>query len=250
MHRFYAPPDHCGGDLITLDGGEARHAALVLRVRPGERVGVLDGAGQELGCEVTACVGHRVSLKVRERKAHPKPSYRVTLLQAIPKGKLLEAVIQKATELGVARIVPLLTERVITHLDPHGAEAKAEKWRGVAVEAIKQCGCPWLPQIETPIIPSEFIARQESFDLQLVASLRPGSRHPREHFAAFATRAGRKPGSVAVWIGPEGDFTAGEYELIERVGALAMTLGRLVLRTETAAIYCLSICNYELTSPA
>ncbi len=120
------------------------------------------------------------------------------------------------------------------------------KWRSVSIEAIKQCGSAWLPQVESPISPNEFLARKEKFDLPLIASLHTGSRHPREYFQAYRNKHQTPPQSLCIWVGPEGDFTPEEVELITSAGNLPISLGRLVLRTETAATYCLSILNYEL----
>ena len=159
---------------------------------------------------------------------------------------ILESIIQKATELGVARIVPILSERVVTHLDQESAESKAVKWQQVAIEAIKQCGSPWLPHVGTPVAPGKFLAGHERFELSLIGCLEAGSRHPREWFQKFFLEQKRMPKSVCLWIGPEGDFSATEYAAIKAAGALPMTLGRLVLRVETAATYALSVVNYEL----
>jgi 16S rRNA (uracil1498-N3)-methyltransferase len=145
--------------------------------------------------------------------------------------------------------VPILSERVVTQLDAQGAAHRTAKLQLVAIEALKQCGTPWLPQVEPPLTPCQFLARQEAFELPLIASLQGDSRSPREYFSAFHARHGRRPESVCVWIGPEGDFTPAETDAIKRQGALPITLGPLVLRTETAAIYCLSVINYELRSP-
>jgi len=246
MHRFYLSPNECRGDSLTLREREAHHALHVLRVRDGERVMVLDGAGQELLCDVT---GHRrdsVSLEVKRRTmSSPRPCV-ITLLQAIPKGKIFESVIQKATELGVARIVPILSERVVTHVDSESAEAKAEKWQQIAIESIKQSGNPWLPKVEPPTTPEKFLSRHESFELPVIGCLEKGSRHPRAWFEKFLVEHQRLPKSIAVWVGPEGDFTPQEYGAIKAAGALPITLGPLVLRVETAATYCLSVVNYEL----
>ena len=250
MHRFYLPPAQCLGQTLWLAGKEAHHARDVLRVRHGERVTVLDGAGREFLCDVQDCNRDKVSLSVADRRVHPPPPCRITLLQAIPRGKLLESIIQKATELGAFRIVPLLSERVVAHLEGKDGARKAEKLQAVAIEAIKQCGSPWLPQVEPPLTPGQFLARNEAFELPLIASLQSGSRPARDYFRAFHAQHRRHPESASIWIGPEGDFTAGETQAIESRGALPITLGRLVLRTETAAVFCLSILNYELQSPA
>ena len=249
MHRFYLPANESQGTTLTLTDREAHHSAQVLRVRTGETVVVLDGAGHELICDIEFVSKKSVTLFVREKKFTPPLPYQITLLQAIPKGKIIESIMQKATELGVARIVPLLSERVVTHLDTESSPEKLEKWQLTTIEAIKQCGQPWLPQVDAPLTPKEFLARGEKFDLPLVASLQNDSRSPREYFEKFETDKKRKPQSVCIWVGPEGDFSPAEMTEIKSAGTLPMTLGRLVLRCETAAIYGLSILNYELSAP-
>jgi 16S rRNA (uracil1498-N3)-methyltransferase len=246
MHRFHLPPENCRGNLLRLDGREAHHALHVLRLQRGERVTVLDGAGGEWLCDVENAAKDALMLAVKERKSFPAPRCPVTLLVAVPKGKIIEDIIQKAVELGAFRIVPLLTERVITHLDRDGAEQKREKWQQVAIEAIKQCGAVWLPKVAAPVSLKEFLAGGEKPEFMLVGSLQTERRHPREWLGDFQQQHGRLPQSVGVWIGPEGDFTLAELQAIEATGAKPITLGSLTLRVETAAIYCLSFLNYEL----
>jgi len=139
----------------------------------------------------------------------------------VPKGKIIESIIQKSVELGARRIVPILSERVMTQLDGDDAEKKRDKWQQVAVEAIKQCGAAWLPRVEAPVTPAQFIARQEKFDLLLVGSLQAERRHPREVLREFETRNGRLPNSVGVWIGTEGDFSLDELKVIQAGGRIA-----------------------------
>lgn len=246
MHRFYLPPEHCAGNALRLDGREAHHALHVLRLKRRERVTVLDGAGKEFFCEVENAAKDFLMLAVRETKTTPPPPCAITLLLAVPKGKIIESVIQKAVELGAARVVPILSERVVTHLDGDGAEAKRDKWQQVAIEAIKQCGATWLPRVEAPMTIEQFLARQEQYEISLVGSLQTQRRHPSEVLREFEAKHGRRPRHAAVWIGPEGDFTLAELQAIEAAGALPVTFGNLTLRVETAAIYCLSFLNYEL----
>ena len=250
MHRFYLPPEQCQEPTFFLTGREANHARHVLRIHRGERITVLDGAGQEFVCEVQEYDRDKARLTVSERHLHPAPPGQITLLQAVPKGKIMEAIIQKATELGAYRIVPVLSERVVAQLDEEDAARKVAKWRVTAVEAIKQCGSPWPPRIEPPLTPSQFLLRNEGFELPLLASLETGSRPARDYFRDFCSKHDRMPRSVCVWVGPEGDFTPAEIEAVKSHGALPITLGRLILRTETAAIYCLSVLNYELQPPS
>src|SRR5437870_4208815 len=202
MHRFYLPPAQCRDSQLTLSGQEAHHGLHVLRLRRGERVVVLDGAGGELLCEVGELTRDTIHLVVKQKNFLPALPYQLTLLQAIPKGKIIESIVQKATELGAARVVPLLSERVVAQLDDDTAEDKVEKWRLIAIEAIKQCGSAWLPQIDKPMSPKAFLARGEKFDLPLIASLQPDNRHPRELFKAFFAERHRLPQSVCVWVGP------------------------------------------------
>jgi 16S rRNA (uracil1498-N3)-methyltransferase len=248
MHRFYLPRDHGHDSVLTLTGREAHHGSHVLRVKPGEMVGVLDGEGHRYLCEAESISKDAIRLKVLEKKFIEPLPYRITLVQAIPKGKLFDAIVQKATELGVFRIVPLLSERVVTQLEDGKSEVKAGHWRTVAIEAIKQCGSPWLPQVEAPVSVRDLVARAEPFDLPFVASLQADSRHPREWLKIFQRTRQQKPASLCVWVGPEGDFTPGEIDAAKSVGAQPITLGPLVLRSETAAIYCLSVLNYEFQS--
>jgi 16S rRNA (uracil1498-N3)-methyltransferase len=246
MHRFYLPPERCADATLRLEGREAHHALHVLRLKHGECVTVLDGAGHEFFCEVENCSYKLLTMLVTKKIFAPAPPCSITLFQAVPKGKIIESIVQKAVELGVGRITPLLTERVVTRLDEEDALEKQGKWQQIAVEAIKQCGAVWLPKIETPMTPAQFLARGEKFDLSLVGSLQTERRHPRECFREFEAKHGHPPQSIGVWIGPEGDFTLDELKTIQAGGALPVSLGRLVLRVETAAIYCLSILNYEL----
>lgn len=249
MHRFHLPPAQVRANTFNLSETEAHHAVQVLRVRVGERVVVLDGAGQELLCEVVGADRQQVNLKVVQRHAIPPLPYELTLLQAITKGKTMDMIVQKATELGAHRIVPILSERTVAQVDTERATSKVEKWEATTIEAIKQCGSAWLPKVEAPVSPKDYLARGEAFDLHLIASLQEDSRHPRERFETFCAERGRCPRTIGIWVGPEGDFTPAEVNAIRSAGALAITLGQLILRSETAAVYCLSVLNYELQSP-
>lgn len=248
-HRFYLPTAAKTGAEIILPEREAHHAAQVLRVRAGEPVAVLDGAGLECLCEVREVSKRAVTLTVIEREKYPAPASRVTLVQALTKAKSFDAILQKATELGVTRIIPLAAERSVARVDAADAADKVERWRATAIEAMKQSGWPWLPQIEAPLTSQAFLARTElRSELTFIASLQAGARHPRGHFQEFFLQHQRRPASVAVWIGPEGDFTYAEVELALAAGARPITLGPTVLRADTAAIYSLSVISYELAA--
>ncbi len=250
MHRFFLPSQNAPfGPALRLDEREAHHAVGVLRIRPGERVTVLDGAGREYLCEVKTAARRDVELRVVQKIDHAPLPGQITLAQAILKGKAMDLVIQKATELGVTRLVPIMSERSVSQIDRDQAADKVDKWRDTAVEAMKQSGWPWLPRIDTPVTPQAFLAGREQFDLTFIASLQPDARHPRRYFTAFQAEHKRSPQSICVWVGPEGDFTPAEINTVKSAGALPITLGKSVLRSETAAIYCLSTFNYELQAP-
>lgn len=246
MHRFYLPPAQCQGATLELTDSEAHHATRVLRLEPKDQAIVLDGAGHTFACEVSETTKRTVRLNVIRKTFAPPLPCQITLLQAMPKPKAMDYIVQKATELGVARIVPLLTERVVSQLDERAAADKVEKLLPGALEAIKQCGSPWLPKIEAPLPLKKFLERREAFDLSVVASLQPNPKHAHDVINEFRMTQHRAPTTAALWIGPEGDFTPAEMEAIQASGAHPVTLGRLVLRSDTAAIYGLSVLNHEL----
>jgi 16S rRNA (uracil1498-N3)-methyltransferase len=245
MPRFYIPPESWNTASLELGEEEAHHALHVLRMKAGDRAVVFNGQGSQATAEITATGKRTVSLKALEVVDAAPQRCRITLGQAIPKGKNMDLVVQKATELGAAAVAPLLTEHTIVQCDAHEAVRKQEKWQAVAVEACKQCGQNWLPRVHTPQSIASLL--QTPFDLKLIASLAPGSRHPKAVLAeALKERGGTPPGNVLILIGPEGDFTPDETALALQAGCHPITLGPIVLRTETAALYCLSLLGYEL----
>ena len=245
MHRFHIPPGTANGAEATLSPEESHHAIRVLRLGTGDAVTLLDGAGVEARGSLIAADKRAVRVGVRERIVHPPLPCVVTLLQALPKGRLMDTIVEKATELGAARIVPLLTENTVSRPDEEHAASKLEKWRTTALEAVKQCGNPWLPRVEPPVSFADFLRRGERFDLAIVASLHPGTRPMRAVFAEFQARKNRRPASVTVWVGPEGDFTAEEMAALVSNGVQPITLGSLVLRCDTAAVATLALALNE-----
>lgn len=246
MHRFYLRADAGEGETLVLSEAEAHHAREVLRLQVGETVTVLNGAGAILDCAVAGLDRRQVRLDVRHRRSEPRPVPAVTLIQSVTKTRSMEWIVQKGTELGVRRLIPILTERSVPQFTREDANRKAERWRDIAVESLKQCGTPWLPELSAPVPLGEYLAAPVATDLALVASLHPGAVAPKQVLEAFRRQHDRPPIEVAVWIGPEGDFTAGEIESIRATSAVPITLGPLVLRAETAAVYCLSFLGYEL----
>ncbi len=219
----------------ALSAEQWHHATRVLRVKPGDTVNVFDGRGHE----AQARVGEAGKLTILQQSSSPPLPCRITLAQAIPK-KNMDWIVQKATELGVAGIVPLISERTIKR--PSGSPAR---WREIALEACKQCGNNWLPEIHEPMDARAFLAAPGNFDLKLIASLQPDAKPLKQILAESPIR---RPGdtSVLILIGPEGDFTPAELAAAKSAGCLPLSLGPLVLRADTAALYALSILHHEL----
>ncbi len=248
MHRVFIEPALSAGELIELSERESHHLGRVLRVREAERVEGLDGAGHRLALVVHSLSKKSVILRVEQRQTVPELAAHITLFQAIPKGKNMEWIVEKATELGVQRIVPVLTDRTAMRPDASDRTQKVEKWTATAIDAIKQCGSAWLPRIEAPMTLSAALALAGATDLSLLGTFAEDARHPRRVIEEFSCSHGRRPKSFGVWIGPEGDFTGPELAAIRAIGAQPITLGPLVLRAETAALYALSVLNYETLS--
>ena len=160
----------------------------------------------------------------------------------------MDLIVQKAVEIGASEIAPIISDRTIVHVDSKSAGQKQSKWQQIAVEAAKQCGQNWLPHVHAPRKLSEFlsVAREKPFDLQLIGSLQPGAHHLKKVLADYSSEHQHRPESVLMLVGPEGDFTPAELALARRHGCQPITLGPIILRVETAAIYCLSILSYEL----
>lgn len=229
MPRFHLP----ALDPLVLTGEEAHHCRDVLRLQPGDELEVFDGRGHAVHCRIESLTKREVRLTSLHRSTTPHLPVRLTLAAAIIK-KNMDFVVQKATELGVAAIVPLVTDLTIARAD------KASRWTEIALEACKQCGNNWLPEISPARPLADFLRAPGEHDLKLVAALQPG--------ALPAKNVLRPARSVCVLIGPEGDFTPAEYAAIDAAGFQPITLGPLVLRADTAALYTLSVVHHELVT--
>jgi 16S rRNA (uracil1498-N3)-methyltransferase len=244
--RAFCSPATAEPSEIVLSPEESHHLVTVNRARVGDTVVAFDGRGTEWIAELVGDRKNSAALKVRFRqKAKPLP-YEITLGQALPKGTSMDAIVRKATEIGAARIVPLESERTQVHLDSDRSDRKIEKWQTAALEAAKQCGNPFLPEIAPIQQAAAFIESARGYDLKLIASLQPGAKSLKTVLAAFAAAQKRPPHKVLWLVGPEGDFTPAEMSLSKTAGFEPITLGPLVLRCETAAVYALSVLSYEL----
>src|SRR2546421_12703344 len=163
MHRFYLSPEHWDPSALTLRGTEAHHARDVLRMRRGERAVLFDGHGREITAEVVDLARDEIRLRKLHETETPPLRCRITLGQAIPKGKNMDLIVQKAVEIGAAEIAPLISERTIVDLGTKEAEQKQAKWQQMAIEAAQQCGQNWLPTVHAPKKLKEFFAHAGSF---------------------------------------------------------------------------------------
>jgi 16S rRNA (uracil1498-N3)-methyltransferase len=237
MARFYLPPDAWESSALT--GDEARHLSQVLRMKAGDSVIVFDGKGRRAAAEVLEVSRDRVSLKVGDVLPSVVPLPAITLAQAIPKGKNMDLIVQKSVELGIAAIQPLVSRYTVVQ----PGDGKSGKWRRNAMEACKQCGQDTLPDIAEPLDFGRWIGSQkEAPGLKLIASLAPGAQPLRE-----VLRAHPNTTQATFLIGPEGDFSAEETSSAIAAGFLPVSLGSIVLRVETATIFCLSALRYEFS---
>jgi 16S rRNA (uracil1498-N3)-methyltransferase len=238
MPRFHLPSESWQSGVLT--GDEARHLTQVLRIKPGETVTVFDGCGRRASAEILVASRDHVSLKLGETSTPPQPLPAITLAQAIPKGKNMDLIVQKAVELGITRIQPLVTKNTVVQ----PGEGKSDKWRRTALEACKQCGQDTLPDIADPLPFDRWLpSLSENPGLNLIASLAPGAKPMREVLRAH-------PGTTAatLLVGPEGDFTQEETAAALGAGFLPISLGGIILRVETATLFCLSALRYEFSA--
>jgi 16S rRNA (uracil1498-N3)-methyltransferase len=251
MHRFYIAPENWNPDALVLREGEAHHARDVLRLKQGDKVVAFNGQGREITGEIVDLARDEIRLRKLHQAETPPLRCRITLGQAIPKGKNMDLIVQKAVEIGASEIAPLISERTIVDLDPADAAQKQIKWQQVAIEAAKQCGQNWLPRVHTPRKLKDFFADLSNAspartDLQLIGSLQSDAQHLKKILADYAEANASPPRTLLMLIGPEGDFTPAELALAKSHGCRPITLGPIILRVETAAIYCLSVLSYEL----
>jgi 16S rRNA (uracil1498-N3)-methyltransferase len=248
MHRFFVPADKLLTNTPTLEGDEAHHCLNVLRHAAGDKIVLFDGRGNEATAQIVTADKRHATLSILHRAKSAPVACRLTLAQAVPKGKNMDLIIEKAVELGAAEIAPLLSERTVVQLDAAEAASKREKWQTVAREACKQCGQNWLPEVAEPVTPRVFFEQRRPKGLLLIASLQADARPIKEALEAHAAQHGGPAQDVTILVGPEGDFTPAEIGLAKSHGCQPVTLGPIILRTETAAIYCLSVLGHELFS--
>lgn len=232
MPRFFVGA--VSGERAVVTGEDARHMALSLRMKPGEAVTVCDGAGSDYQCTILQIDPQQVVLRVGQVcPSAGEPAVAVTLYQALPKGDKMDWIVQKAVELGVARVVPVMTARCVSRPEEKALAKKVERWRKIAVEAAKQSGRGILPQVGDAMPFRLAVEEAEAAGgVNLLFYEGGGAR-----ISALVDESVR---TLSLFIGPEGGFEASEVELAAAHGIRAATLGPRILRTETAPIAALA----------
>jgi 16S rRNA (uracil1498-N3)-methyltransferase len=238
--RFYAPPTAFAPDGagVVLSEEESRHLRDVLRLRAGDEAHVFDGEGREFACVVAAPGGRRAAarLEVRARAAPPSPEspLELTLAVALLKGEKFDLVVQKATELGVSRILPVMTKRADVRLrlrDEHEADGRVERWRRLALEASKQSGRAFVPPVDAPVAFDALVEADDEGATRLLFAERGGAGLDSLVDEKHAPHA-----SVVALVGPEGGWDEDELSQARGHGWALVTLGGRTLRAETAAV--------------
>ena len=244
MHHFFVEPSKIQENHIFIDGPDVNHIRNVLRMNNGEEVNVTDCTGEKFyRCAIAAIGEDTVELNIMwaQEKGMELPS-KIYLFQGLPKSDKMELIIQKAVELGVYEIIPMATARAVVKLDQKKAAAKVKRWQAISESAAKQSKRLLIPEVKEPVKFSEALKLASDLDVRLIPyELAEGMDGTRRIIQSV------KPGqSVAVFIGPEGGFEEAEVELAKEAGFQAITLGRRILRTETAGMTVLSILMYQL----
>lgn len=237
MPRIYIPPERITGEQIPLQSREARYILTVLRLGPGDEVTVFDGAGNEYRTELTEDYDSGMYLAIQERSRPERESaLRITLGQALLKGERMKFVIQKATELGAARIIPLVTSRTIPLVEEKRESLRIERWQRIAQEAAKQSGRTMVPRIEAIQELADFLGGSAGARIMLWE----GEPAPlREVVKKIDAQAG-----ITLLIGPEGGFAEQEVTAAQAQGFLVAGLGQRILRAETATLSVLTIIQH------
>ena len=244
MHRFFVEEPGMGENRITITGGDVNHIKNVLRMSAGDQICVINGQNnKEYYCEITDIGADAVETKICEiREADQELPNQIVLFQGLPKSDKMELIIQKAVELGVYRIVPVSTDRTVVKLDAKKEANKRKRWMNISESAAKQSGRLCIPEVTSVVSFREALEMAKKMDVRLIPyELADGMEKTREIMSSI------QPGqSIAVFIGPEGGFESSEIEKAMEMGISPITLGKRILRTETAGLVTLAMLVYNL----
>lgn len=234
----FADSEALKAGLVVLSPEESHHLARVLRVEAGQELTLFDGQGTRAEGVVDSVTKKEVTVRITSRETVPPPAVEITLIQAVCKPDRFEMILQKATELGVRRIRPVITQNA--SLPGGKIEKMVERGAAIIRNAAQQCGTAWMPEL-LPL--QKFSAISLEADAVFIGSLHPDAKPFKE---AFRSLKKAEIKTAALLIGPEGDFTTEEVNAAVASGAIPVTFGNQILRTETAAIFGLSVMAYEL----
>jgi len=246
MHTAFLLPEKWKGVRVELDPDESVHLVKSVRAREGDEVRLFDGCGRAALARIDRVdvegKSTAVTCSIEQNLPAREPSTRLTLIQALPKGSRMDFLVEKATELGVWEIMPVITDRVEKQPGGKGYDGQVERWRRISLSAAKQCGSAWLPAIR-PVSKLETVleARAPAGGLFIAGVLTDAARSFSDCLDSF----GAGDGTAAVLIGPEGDLTETEIAMAVKAGACPVSFGNLVLRVETAAVYAVSVMKYH-----
>ena len=241
MHRFYAASENCVDSVVSLPEEDARHACTVLRMKPGQQAEIILDNGSRWSAEMLSVSPKDVRLRLLSSLPSTEPSVFVTLYQGLPKSDKMDLIMQKAVELGVSRIVPVLMERCVSRPDPKDSARKLERWRKIVREAGKQSGRCLIPRVSEILTLKQVLADPDLPAVNIVPWENADGNGP---LSFSKTHPGLS--SVGVMIGPEGGIDQSEISLLEASGFIPVTLGKRILRTETAGLAAVSaiMCLY------
>jgi 16S rRNA (uracil1498-N3)-methyltransferase len=240
VRRFTIAPERISGDRVAFDAEETRHLARVLRLGPGDVVTAADGRGGAWHVRLLTIGEHATGTILGAAAPAAESPLAISLVQAVPKGDRMDTIVRATTELGVARILPALTERTVVRLDAARGRDRARRWQRVAREAAKQCGRAVVPTVEAPRPLAEWIAEDEDAELRLCFWEQEGAPLAR----ALEHHAGAR--RVRVIVGPEGGLTADEVARAGAAAYVAVSLGERILRTDTAGPAIVAMLQYAL----
>lgn len=243
MHRFFVEASQIEGTNIHIVGQDAHHIKNVLRMRPKEEILISDGEKTEYTCYIEELLEEEVLAKVMfAKESGLELSSKIYLFQCLPKNDKMELIIQKAVELGACEIIPVAASRCVVKLDAKKEASKLKRWNGISESAAKQSKRMYIPEVTSVMRFQEALEYAKKIDVKLIPyELAKGMEATRECIG------GIQPGqSVAIFIGPEGGFEESEVQMAMDAGFLPITLGKRILRTETAGFTVLSILMYHL----
>lgn len=243
MYRFFMEDGIASGQDIRISGSDYNHIKNVLRMKKGEEVLISDGQDREYLCEITEFTEEEVVLKICDIMGTSRElSAKITLFQGLPKGDKMEQIIQKTVELGVHRIVPVAMKRCVVKLDDKKASKKVERWNGIALSAAKQSKRGVIPEVSPVMSWKDALRMAASMDACLI----PYENAEGIEGARKLVESMKDKGSIGIFIGPEGGFDEAEISQALEQGGQTLTLGRRILRTETAGMTMLSILMFAL----